>query len=293
MAFSQINHIFCPKYVYHTHRRMNTIQIVSDLHLEFREGKIAVIKPSAPILCLLGDICACGTIENFRVFLQFIKWAHSQYKLILHVAGNHEFYSSTMPATGMSNTMPIIIARFQKIMTKLPRYKFLHNQRVKVGDILFIGSTLWSDIPAEYAPIAKASMNDYSHIYTSSGRLTPEDVTKMHGAAVKFIERSITFAKSRKLRCVLLTHHKPTRESTVPITRYCYESDLGRILRAPIVLAAYGHTHVHADRTVGGVRIYSNPCGYPREHTKFEPAAIVNLSDSTRITSARLASAKK
>ena len=52
---------------------MVKIQIVSDIHLEFRgENFNKIIKPSAPILCLLGDVCACGNDGDFLVYKKFV-----------------------------------------------------------------------------------------------------------------------------------------------------------------------------------------------------------------------------
>jgi hypothetical protein len=38
---------------------------VSDLHLEFRKNDLTFLIPSAPILCLLGDICVLGDDSDF------------------------------------------------------------------------------------------------------------------------------------------------------------------------------------------------------------------------------------
>ena len=52
---------------------MLKIQIVSDTHLEFRGDNFKkLIKPSAPILFLLGDICACGESNDFDTYKKFI-----------------------------------------------------------------------------------------------------------------------------------------------------------------------------------------------------------------------------
>ena len=66
------------------------IQIASDLHLEFQEGKpidySAIIKPSAPILALLGDI---GLPMTNSVYADFLLNMANQFQLVLVLAGNH------------------------------------------------------------------------------------------------------------------------------------------------------------------------------------------------------------
>ena len=60
---------------------MVKIQIVSDIHLEFRgENFQKIIKPSAPILFLLGDICACGTTDDFNIYKKFITFISTKFK---------------------------------------------------------------------------------------------------------------------------------------------------------------------------------------------------------------------
>jgi predicted phosphohydrolase len=248
---------------------MVSIQIVSDLHLEFRKT-VHVVQPAGEVLCLLGDICACGTLVDFRIFVEFLKLVTKQYKLVLHVAGNHEYYASSNKAYGMKNTIDIINKRFCALQKIFPNYRFLNNKSIKYRGVLFVGTTLWTNIPVERHKDVVHIMNDYSNIYTEAGRLTPAYVTSMHLGAVRFIKRMVARAKIDKVPVVLLTHHKPfwdnERKNAVNI---CYEVDLGGLIRAPIILAAHGHTHKKMHEKRNGVLVFSNPLGYPREHTSF------------------------
>lgn len=68
------------------------IQYVSDLHLE--QYKIGgdyskIIEPVGDILCLLGDVCP---IVKEHIWIPFLKWLNSNFKRILFVFGNHEFF---------------------------------------------------------------------------------------------------------------------------------------------------------------------------------------------------------
>ena len=53
--------------------QMIDIQIVSDTHLEFRGDNFKnLIKPSAPILFLLGDISACGSPTSWETYKKYV-----------------------------------------------------------------------------------------------------------------------------------------------------------------------------------------------------------------------------
>ena len=70
-----------------------SIQLLSDLHLEMDRGcgldyETFHIQPKADILALLGDI---GNIHEQRLFT-FLRQQTMQFKKVLYVLGNHEFY---------------------------------------------------------------------------------------------------------------------------------------------------------------------------------------------------------
>lgn len=70
------------------------IQIVSDLHLESRQG-LPTIKRAAPVLALLGDIgyASCG-IEGDKL-KQFLHAQTEMFDEVILLAGNHEYYGTS------------------------------------------------------------------------------------------------------------------------------------------------------------------------------------------------------
>lgn len=69
---------------------------MSDLHLEMDRGGSGIsydfpIEPRADILALLGDV---GTVAD-PGFFDFLRRVVRDFKTVLFVAGNHEFYRST------------------------------------------------------------------------------------------------------------------------------------------------------------------------------------------------------
>ena len=105
-----------------------SFQIASDLHLEFRgENFRGLFKPSAPILLLLGDICACGTIADFKIYKAFIEYIAPKYKLIMHVPGNHEYYTAGNRKITHDDTVPGINKKIKYFLKKIQPYS-LHEQ---------------------------------------------------------------------------------------------------------------------------------------------------------------------
>ena len=75
------------------------IRVVSDVHLEhyntppnFRD----IITPGInDILCLLGDI---GNPYQ-ELYESFITWCKQNFSIVLVIAGNHEYYNSSLDST--------------------------------------------------------------------------------------------------------------------------------------------------------------------------------------------------
>lgn len=262
---------------------MVNIQIVSDLHLEFREDKFTnLFTPSAPILCLLGDICACGTVQDFEIFKKFICYISKKYDYILHIPGNHEYYTSGNKNITYGDTIPGIHKKIKFFFKSFNNVFFLNNNKLNITidkkKYIFIGSTLWSNVQKKDRKKVQSLMNDYSTIYMPdksypSGvrKYTIEDMSKLHLNSVKYIKKIISEIRPDET-CILLTHHKPVRDKPLhDKISQAYETDLVDVLiKYPVKLAAHGHTHIKYDKIVNGVRIVSNPKGYINQRTLFK-----------------------
>jgi predicted phosphodiesterase len=266
---------------------MAKFQIVSDTHLEFRGNNFKnLIKPSAPILLLLGDICVCGSDEDWEIYKNFITFLALQFQYIFHIPGNHEYYTSNRNIT-INNTIPQINNKIRKFTKTFNNVFFLNNDttRLKINKkvYVFIGTTLWSGVAPDNRKFVQSYMNDYNNIHypnksKSSEKLTRKfnitDMSELHVKAVKYIRKALKNTKPNE-NVILLTHHKPYR--TKPITdvlSQAYETDLFPTIIQPqsnFKLIAYGHTHVAVNHTIAGVKIVSNPKGYPSERTGYLP----------------------
>jgi predicted phosphodiesterase len=251
------------------------VQVVSDLHLEFRADFKNAIRPNGDILVMAGDICPLGCNRDRELFMAFLDFISSKFKYILHVAGNHEYYCE---GSRDCFDMESINDWLRALSVSVPNYRFLNNTTFPLTHqgrtYHFAGTTLWTRIPEKLAKEVQASMNDYRKIYVEDKRhLNVDDVNKLHARGVAFLRRI------RKLEnVILITHHKPFLSPLKKDERNCaYETDLLRFLGPPLILAIHGHTHKHYDALVNGIRVVSNPRGYPHERTCFVPDLALQL----------------
>ena len=72
---------------------MSKFQIVSDLHIEYRNDQIPepldYITPTAEILILAGDI---GSLYKYKQLVGFLEKLCVYFKYVVYIPGNHEFY---------------------------------------------------------------------------------------------------------------------------------------------------------------------------------------------------------
>jgi predicted phosphohydrolase len=262
------------------------INYCSDLHLEFRD-KVNIFKPNADVLCLAGDICACGTKEDFAKFIAFLKWVTPQYKYVIHVAGNHEYYTVGETKITIWNTMQEINKRFKRLSTIFKNYIFLNNEVVvltiggkKYG---FIGTVLWADVnPKDYKELSEY-INDYHNIYVAKSgkpvKFTIQDMTSMFKKNRLFLAKAVEMTKKTRIPYVLITHHKPIADTKDrDIFTQAYEVNVAPMLKqSRIKLAIHGHTHKHYNRTLYGIQFVSNPKGYVKQQTFFEEALYIEI----------------
>lgn len=254
------------------------IQFVSDLHLEYNKGYKNMITPSAPILCLNGDICACGIEKGLKLFIEFLSYYKDKFDYILHIAGNHEYYGNYKEDKTFSYIELNEI--FKNLNQKFYNYYFLNNDIFQYKDAIFLGTTLWTNIPQKAVFEIDRQINDYVFIkYSRTRYLQVSDVNKFHQDSVKYIEYICKKYPEKKI--ILLTHHKPIWEENKysgDVTKHAYETDLRYLLKSPIKICIFGHTHEHMDITTeNGVRILSNTLGFEKEKINFKKDKVITL----------------
>ena len=259
------------------------LALISDVHLEFGNCYFKNDE-NAEVLILGGDILISQELHDFVepinelekrllgkrgesviIYRDFLKRCSEQFKHVIYIAGNHEFYHGKYPI-GMDY--------LREEIAKYPNIKFLENETIEINNVSFIGCTLWTDMnngdPTTLAIIAEA-LNDYRQIRRNDlnyRKLKPEDTVKVHRESLRYINDTIN--KNPNKTYVVVGHHAPTKLSTKP--KYekdfhmngGYSSDLTEFItnHPQIKLWTHGHTHDVFDYMVGTTRVVCNPRGY-------------------------------
>lgn len=264
------------------------IAIASDIHLEF--GTISLENTeNAEVLILSGDICVEKELleksayeanynDKSSRFHTFFQECCERFPTVVYIVGNHEHYHGDFAVT---------IPNLRSRLSYLSNLYILDKQVMKVGDVTFIGGTLWTDMNKE-DPITlhgiKSYMNDYRIIHNSNevvnfrdeegnfhtrpAKFAPEDSVVDHKAMLKLITETVNDNPTEKF--VVVGHHSPSKLSTKPryekdvLVNGAYSSDLSEFIldRPQIKLWTHGHTHYEFDYMIGGTRIVCNPRGY-------------------------------
>jgi len=228
----------------------------------------------ADVIVLAGDIC-----EGVKG----LEWAENRFKgkQIIYVAGNHEYYD---------NDLSIIDEMRSK--AKELGIHFLENNEVIIDNVRFLGCTLWTDFARySHTEIAKSwsEMSDFKYIrckewwsnhVNRERALSMMDSDSQYGSDPDLFSPTVAYLLHRKSiewlshmfnkrhagKTVVVTHHCPTMQHT---NDSAYGSNLEKFIsnRADkIDLWCHGHIHQSVDYDVAGVRIVSNPRGYPSDH---------------------------
>lgn len=261
------------------------IKVVSDLHLEFSDINITNSN-NADLLILAGDIMIAQDLhdhpetvtspyapyvqlgrrqESAQRFRNFLNRVSMEFPHVIYVAGNHEFYHGKF-----IDSLRVL----REECAKFPNIYFMEDDYKKIGDFLFIGSTMWTDMnrgdPITLYTVAN-SMNDYRiirHDGMGYTKLRPAHVMSRHRQSLEFIGNAIKDHPSD--RVVVVSHMAPSILSINE--RYkddrhmngAYYSDLSEfILDNPqIELWCHGHVHNPYDYMIGSTRVFCNPRGY-------------------------------
>ncbi|ELR17492.1 Ser/Thr phosphatase family superfamily protein [Acanthamoeba castellanii str. Neff] len=256
------------------------LQILSDVHLEMREGKLPAVPATAPFLALLGDIGyphVGGDYQRFLLHLadrpapassSDVAPEERGWDRIFVLAGNHEYYKGHY-----EKVKPIIAGVCAMRPDKL---MFLDRTAVRLDKegVWLLGCTLWTHIPESEGAEASRMVNDYYNI-----KLSVDDTNAFHEEELNWIKEQVDriTAQHGDDRIVVLTHHAPTPNSVNP-AHHCLDAsaftDLEAYIKAhtpPIAAWAYGHTHwcsrttLEGERGGPGCQVVSNAMGYPRE----------------------------
>lgn len=246
------------------------LRIISDLHIRHEANHLAAIHQGDE------DVVACaGDVDNGTKY--GLSWLRDRFpdRRIVFVPGNHEYYGEIIADADGD----------MRILGEALKIDVLINSTVRIDDIEFIGSTLWSnfcgDDPFKYRTymLSEKYCNDFRLIKSEKDRrLRPFYVEhELFSKARSFLESAIDSNR----RQVVVTHFAPALGSVAPefkndpATPY-FVNDLAELV-SRTSLWIHGHTHKAFDYRVGNSRVICNPGGYPGEQGGFNPGLVIEI----------------
>ena len=240
------------------------IQYASDLHLEMAPNRRYMqnipLEVTGDVLVLAGDV---GNLCDARPSCpMFWEWASANYREVLVVPGNHEyFHDYDLLAQGDSWSREI-----------LHNVHYYQNRVVRIDNVDFVLSTLWSHIPAQSEDVVHQVMPDFRQIIYGDRRFTPTDFNAEHDKCLAFIKKSV--AESTAEHIVVVTHHLPSlavvaEKHKDSLIGSAFATELGDfIANSSIDAWIFGHSHANVDAILGGTHLICNQLGYVyhREH---------------------------
>ena len=236
------------------------LRIISDLHIDInKDYPLSYDDDVFTVIC--GDIS--GYAEDT------IEWVKGNIRKGVFVEGNHIAYSGRY-------TVQESHLQLESCFPLSEDVSYLNNSHKVVGDVVFVGGTLWTDftldarLPGDRLAnmsMAKAFMNDYRQRLYDGKALEPDDTSHFFRETFRKIRRVCEFYRNRKV--VVVTHHAPSPRSLDDryvnhVLNPCYATNLERFIldHTNIALWCHGHIHQPKDYMIGNTRILCNPRGY-------------------------------
>lgn len=270
------------------------ILILSDLHLEVWRGAAMqakeLLEASKPdldksrpdVVVLAGDIDTGD---------RAVAWADQAFPdlPVIYVNGNHEAYGQKLD---------VLKVRLVEACASTGHIHFLDKSELVIGNVRFLGATLWTDFQLlgpdgapEAMQAAASGINDYRKIRLAKAgyrKIKPLDVAQWHWEDRIWLHARLS--ETFKGATVVVTHMAPSAQS-VPekYKRQPLSASFASNLEALVSKAdlwVHGHVHESMDYGVGRARVVCNPLGYPLrgsdgrwsiENAMFDPNFVVEI----------------
>ena len=253
------------------------IQYMSDLHMEFTENtrfiKANEFQANGDVLVLAGDTFYLQDIVAPKN--RFWNWASKSFRQVLLVPGNHEFYGNG-DVTYRGNSWQWMIR---------DNIGYYYNKVIRIDDVDFILTTLWSNIPEVDMFYVLRGMNDFRQILYNLHRFTPDDFNLEHKKCLSFLKQAVEQSTAKHI--VVVTHHLPTMsvvsaQHKESVLNGAFATELGDyIADSRIDVWIYGHSHTNIDTIIGNTKIVTNQLGYVcfNEHLAngFDPCKVIHI----------------
>ena len=243
---------------------MTTFQILSDLHIEYKNDEVPnpldYIEPISDILILAGDI---GSLYKIEQLTEFLTQICSYFKIVLYVPGNHEYYTvPEIPPLSFST----LSSRLRNISNLIPNIYILEKSSILIGNICIAGCTLWSN-PDIVIPKYIVRINDFNtQIYREK-----------HIDDLMYVNIMISYCQKHRYKLIMVTHYPPTyqvfREGKIKKKvkfLSLYANDLDNLLyKSKVDTWICGHTHSNFNFfSENGTNVLSNQLGKPKDYTQ-------------------------
>jgi hypothetical protein len=259
--------------VHHLIKKMTTkLHILSDLHLD-QNRDFVVPEVDANILVLAGDI----TTSELSHLAPIYDASH-RYDQVLYVPGNHEHYGGDMESSSISNLEAAFKDKNFTLMNS-------RSHTIKEDNLMILGTTLWTDFnkgDEEEMRAAEMCMNDFRGSIKVYGKnLTPKNTIDFNKFSKEWIALHQDEPRLAAFRQVVVSHHLPSMELINPkyegsALNHAFASNQEHLFDHPLLWVC-GHSHTAFDKEVKGLRIVSNPLGYPGEETGFNPELVIEI----------------
>ena len=232
------------------------VNMVSDLHLESSNLSLQM-DASVDVALFLGDI----SVDLEQAF-SFMDRARGNATGVF-VAGNHEYEGKEIEAA--RETM--------RALAKKYGIYFLDNQALDLGEVVILGTTLWSGfdlfpgLRQESMSAAQFGVCDFSTIFQGRKVLTVESMRHMHLEAVDWLRRALLENRGKKI--VVASHFAPFSPSLHPKYEHLVNSaywvnrlddEFGGLCE----VWGHGHTHDSKRYDMHGTQVHCNPRGSSR-----------------------------
>ncbi len=267
-------------------QRMYKLYYQSDLHTESTNGVHTFSKHLDNYILLNGDI---GKPYEKEYELT-IRNASENYKTVLILSGNNEYYNSDrIPITDINLQIQTICNKFKNVI-------FLNNSSYDItSDLRIIGTILWSYIPpnkhiqailnnknCSTSKTAKVRCREI-YDYNSDGKvveLFPVHTNKLFEQNVKFIESEIKKADEEKINLIVCTHYLCSINLLdKKDIYYMFASDLEYLIKPPVIAWIVGHDHRCKDTIINDVLVTSNCKGYNPEKDGFDEEKYLEIEN--------------
>lgn len=251
---------------------MEIIRVYSDLHNDStRRAGLGdwydipkTMNEKDTILILAGDID-----DEIYYLCGFLDSLVDRFKYVILVNGNHEYYRYDME---------YVSDRLYEVHLRHENFILLDNEMFETDNYIFVGSTLWFDVPLSNnaaVDVALNYLNDFRFIKVNEtgekldmelARSFNKNAKWMFGEAGKY-QRSRNTGK----KLVAISHHCPTMElvrpefAGDPFNHVFHNMGMEETISL-YDYWIYGHNHDTVDVEIEGCNLLSNALGYYLRH---------------------------